>query len=217
MDAADAERRARIRILSSMEGSEAQHRVKLLLLSLLLFIISYVKLISRGLEVQLVQSWKTSDYCFLFMSGFGCFVAILGIKAANENTSASVHKYLKCLVLCGIAWNSYSYYMNVTAQRDAAIDRAAANNDTSRDHNYPPSSSSDDDNTSAEMVFLNDADIYISAAFVAVPLFVLAMCFIWAWQFGRLVEEAEAEARGSDTWECFLGTKTYWESGGAAS
>ena len=32
-------------------------------------------------------------------------------------------------------------------------------------------------------------------AFVAVPLFVWAMCFIYSWQFGRIVEEAEAKER----------------------
>ena len=144
MDAAEAEQRSQILILSSIEVSEAQHRVKLL--SFLLFIISSTKLITLVIKVQL---WRTSYYCDLFMSVFGFYVATLGIKAANENTSASVHKYLKCLALCEIAWNSYSYYMNVTAQRESSIKMGAANDDPPRHLNYPSSSSSDDDDAAS--------------------------------------------------------------------
>lgn len=196
LDAEEASRRSQILILSSQEIFEAQHRVKIF--SFLLMIISSMELLtlltlfvgqgtassseyggevppgnptdappSASNEVEL-RTWQPSDYADTAISAFGFYVSLLGIKATTENTLQLARRYLGCLVLVGIASNSYYYFLNIR----------------------------DEETTAQERNFQLDQTSKYSQAFLGIlpPLIVWVLCILRAYQFQSLIREAEEEA-----------------------
>mmetsp|Transcript_30597 Transcript_30597/g.61066 ORF Transcript_30597/g.61066 Transcript_30597/m.61066 type:complete len:436 (+) Transcript_30597:132-1439(+) len=196
LDAEEASRRSQILILSSQEIFEAQHRVKIF--SFLLMIISSMELLtlltlfvgqgtassseyggevppgnptdappSASNEVEL-RTWQPSDYVDTAISVFGFYVSLLGIKATTENTLQMARRYLGCLILVGIASNSYYYFLNIR----------------------------DEETTAQERNFQLDQTSKYSQAFLGIlpPLIVWVLCILRAYQFQSLIREAEEEA-----------------------
>lgn len=196
LDAEEASRRSQILVLSSQEIFEAQHRVKIF--SFLLMIISSMELLqlmtlfvgvaaqnsndyggeippgnptdappSGNSEIQL-RTWQNSDYADAMISAFGFYVSLLGIKATTENTLQLARRYFGCLIVTGIAYNCYYYYLNVRDEEKIAQER-----------NIP----------------FDDSTKY-SEAFVGIlaPLTIWVLCIIRAYQFQTLLREAETEA-----------------------
>ncbi|KAL7471133.1 hypothetical protein ACHAXS_011448 [Conticribra weissflogii] len=206
LDADEASRRSQILILSSQEIFEAQHRVKIF--SFLLMIISSMELLtlltlfvgqgttssseyggevppgnptdappSASSEVEL-RTWQPSDYADTVISTFGFYVSLLGIKATTENTLKLARRYLGCLVLVGIASNTYYYYLNIR----------------------------DEETTAQERNFQLDQTSKYSQAFLGIlpPLIVWVLCILRAYQFQSLIREAEEEAE--ERTRVFVGT-----------
>eukprot|EP00560_Eucampia_antarctica_P001102 CAMPEP_0197841826 /NCGR_PEP_ID=MMETSP1437-20131217/46398_1 /TAXON_ID=49252 ORGANISM="Eucampia antarctica, Strain CCMP1452" /NCGR_SAMPLE_ID=MMETSP1437 /ASSEMBLY_ACC=CAM_ASM_001096 /LENGTH=422 /DNA_ID=CAMNT_0043451631 /DNA_START=92 /DNA_END=1360 /DNA_ORIENTATION=- len=224
VDADEAERRSQILILSSHEIFEAQHRVKLC--SFLLLVVCSMELLTLftivlgvpsspsssssgasrhgsfgdvGMDDEIppgeptdttnnggangnglspdIRTWQNGDYADLFISSLGFYVATLGIKATTENTVALAKKYFFLLTIVGIGWLSYYYYLNVQAEEQSFREK-----------------DEEDD--------LSNSDLYIQA-FVSLllPIVVWAFCFVRAYQFSRLLQEAqhEADERAIDT------------------
>ena len=198
IDEEEANRRSQILILSSQEIFEAQHRVKIF--SFLLMIITSMELLTLmtlfvGIEAEdpysdqsaetppgnptdqpadsgpppQMRVWQNSDYFDTAISAFGLYVSLLGIKASTENTRQLAVKYFACLVLVGIASNCYYYYLNVTAEERLANDRNQA---------------------------INPASLYTDAFMgILLPMVVWVLCIIRAYEFQRLIRDAENEAQ----------------------
>lgn len=197
IDEDEANRRSQILILSSQEIFEAQHRVKIF--SFLLMVISSMELLTLmtlfvGIEAEdpysgqsaeappgnptdqpadtgpppQMRVWQNSDYFDTAISAFGLYVSLLGIKATTENTRQLAVKYFVCLVIVGVASNCYYYYLNVTAEERLASEGNKA---------------------------VNPASLYTDAFMgILLPMIVWLLCIIRAYEFQRLIREAENEA-----------------------
>lgn len=199
-------------LLTSSEMFEAQHRVKLL--AFLLLIICSMELLTLltimlGVPQQddtdippgdptdipfssnpassnqvEMREWRNSDYIDLVISTFGFYVATLGIKATTDNTLRTAKRYYFGLIMTGLAWIGYYYYINVDdarqRQNQSHTSTIDDSNSTSTDYsneNYDP-----------------DTNIYMEGFYgIMFPIFIWSMCFIRAWQFQTLIAEAERE------------------------
>jgi len=190
VDAQEAERRQQILILSSNEVFEAQHRVKLLCLLLLVMssfeLLTLVTMMLGGPETPesglptdgTMRTWQNTDYIDLIISCFGVYVATLGIKATTENTLGLARCYLYCLVLSGISWNAFFFFTSVErAKEESGMDDDVYNDSVFQDDTQ-------------------DTSVYAQATLaMLLPLFVWSMCFVRAWQFQHLIHLAELEAQ----------------------
>ena len=141
-----------------------------------------------GQQVQM-RTWRNSDYADLAVSCLGLYVSTLGIKATTESTVFLARQYFTGLVLAGLAWNAYQYYLNVQIYKEAeeAAEQAAEDADDGGDGgsgggfgpNEPP-----------------DYGSPYSAALgtLMIPMAVWFMCWFRAWEFQSLMVQAEEEA-----------------------
>jgi len=198
-------------LLTSSEMFEAQHRVKLL--AFLLLIICSMELLTLltimlGVPQQddtdippgdptdipfssnpatsnqvEMREWRNSDYFDLLISTFGFYVATLGIKATTDNTLRTAKRYYVGLIMTGLAWIGYYYYINV---------------DDARQREQQSHTSTIDDSNSTSTDYSNnddpDTNIYMEGFYgIMFPIFIWTMCFVRAWQFQTLIAEAERE------------------------
>lgn len=215
MDSHEAERRAEILVLGSVEFAEAQNNVKLF--SFILLIISSMKLLGLlalamheedATEEQqgymtddmyhhgnghhqhppyynntghnsthlaptdpqdFLRHWGTTQYFDTAISILGVYVGLIGIKASTENTLRTARRYLLGLVLTGLAWMTYNFFVEVKVDRN-------------KEEAHPSHSNSEDDPY---------AQAFQASLF---PLMIWILCWVRAWNFHRLLHEAEAEA-----------------------
>lgn len=216
-------------LLTSSEMFEAQHRVKLLAF-LLLIICSMELLtlltIMLGVPQQddndippgdptdipftssspqnnaqvEMRSWRTSDYADLAISAFGFYVATLGIKATTDNTLRTAKRYYVGLIMTGIAWISYYYYINVDDARQRQQQSQQSSHGTSTIDDSTNSTTIDSNiNNNDSYGYANgpndtDTNIYMDGFYgIMFPIFIWSMCFVRAWQFQTLIAEAEME------------------------
>merc|ERR1712137_566413 len=133
--------------------------------------------IVQGYETR---EWGTQDWYDLLISGIGFYVGTLGMKATTENTSLLASSYAYGTIVAGIGWNLWNvfeYYKFYEDQMDLQ------NGET------PPSSPIDD-----EQPLSRDDMITVAVFTIAMPLFVWFMCCVRAFEFRRLILEAEEEA-----------------------
>jgi Ubiquitin family len=122
------------------------------------------------------QTWTPLSWIDLVVSVLGIYVSLLGIKASNENQLNIAKQYLMGTCLVAFLWLVYNYLMTV------AVDKAveAEMEDNTDIHTYD-----------ADM----DESVYDQALQVMVlPAMVWLLCIFRAWQFQRLLAEAEQEA-----------------------
>lgn len=204
LDEEEQERRGQILVLGSVEIAEAQNNVKLL--SLLLLVVCSMRLLalfsiamgvaddqsnnddmipsnatsnytsddafgSGEYEPQL-RPWKKSDFFDLTVSCIGFYVATLGMRATTENTFRLASAYFIGTIIAGIGWNLWNVFMYATFLKEESAPK-------------------DDDD-----VIPLTRDDYMTVAFftVMLPMLVWGMCVARAWEFRRLIEEAELEA-----------------------
>lgn len=204
LDEEEQERRGQILVLGSVEIAEAQNNVKLL--SLLLLVVCSMRLLalfsiamgvaedpsynddaipsnttsnhtsddafgSGNYEPQ-VRPWQNSDYFDLIVSCVGFYVATLGMKATTENTFRLATAYFIGTIIAGIGWNLWNVFMYALFVKEESEPK-------------------DDD----EAIPLTRDD-YVTVAFftVMLPMLVWGTCVARAWDFRRLIEEAELEA-----------------------
>ena len=207
LDEHEAERRGQILVLGNPDIQDAQNNVKLL--SLLLLVICSMRLLAlfsiamgvaadpEALEDDLVpqdyvtddhggfpgdngssdmdyepRTWEDQDYFDLAVSVTGFYVATLGMKATTENTLQLANAYLIGCFIAGIGWNMWNAFMYVVFVEDEIQETKDTGSDgLSRDD-------------------------FATVAFftVLLPILVWVLCCFRAWEFRRLIEEAEEEA-----------------------
>lgn len=207
----EQERRSQILVLGSVEIAESQNNVKML--SLLLLVITSMRLlallsIAMGVAEEpnsgnstennnathaptsstnpynsntqheanmQPREWRPSDYFDLTVSAIGFYVATLGMKATQENTSRLANRYLIGTVIAGIGWNAWNAYMYYAFYEEETTQMLSSDDD-----DLPPLTRDD----------------FITVAFftVCMPLFVWGVCCARAYEFRRLIGEAEEEA-----------------------
>ena len=199
LDEEEQERRGQILVLGSHEIQEAQNNVKLL--SLLLLVVCAMRLlalfsIAMGVAEEpiyeddlappltpnatdystspdyQVRDWQTQDYFDLFVSGIGFYVATLGMKATTENTLRLANMYMVGVVIAGVAWNIWNICMYALFVQEESKPR-------------------DDDDL---MPLTRDDFITVAFFTIMLPLMVWIMCCTRAFEFRRLIQEAEHEA-----------------------
>ena len=208
IDQEEQDRRGQILVLGSVEIAESQNNVKML--SLLLVMICAMRLlalfsIAMGAvdepasydshynhtgdlpnsdfnDDNIVQQyetreWETQDWYDLLISGIGFYVGTLGMKATTENTSLLASYYAYGTIVAGIGWNLWNvfeYYKFYEDQVDKQNEDAPSPID--------------------EQPLTRDDLITVAFFTIAMPLFVWFMCCIRAFEFRRLILEAEEEA-----------------------
>jgi hypothetical protein len=121
------------------------------------------------------QTWSTLSWLDLIVSTFGVYVAVLGLRASNDNRLSMARLYLMGLVITAIGWLGYNYM--ITVQVDEAVAESI----------HTSSSETDDDE--------EEDDVYGQAFQVMVlPAMIWCLCIFRAWQFQYLLSEAELEA-----------------------
>lgn len=115
------------------------------------------------------ETWTPLSWVDLGVSILGVYVALLGIRATNENGLRVARLYLLGTCVTGVGWLLYNFM--VSLEVDEAKHATGA-------ENYPPNESAFDEATQAMML----------------PVIVWGFCVFRAWQFQHLLAEAEQEA-----------------------
>lgn len=198
LDADEQERRGQILVLGSVEIAEAQNNCKLL--SLLLLVVSSMRLlvllsIALGAPSERPHSddahqgnstahsdenyqpesrpWENYDYCDLLVSALGFYVATLGMKATTENTLRLATAYFVGTTAVGVLWNVWNIFVYAMFIKEK-------------------SSPEDDD----EEPLSRDDYVTVALFTVALPMLIWGLCVARAYEFRKLIEEAEIEAIG---------------------
>jgi len=205
IDEEEQERRGQILVLGSVEIAEAQNNVKLL--SLLLLVVCSMRLLvllsialsaptegshdedvgqgnstiihhdedyhkSGNYDAQ-SRPWESYDYCDLMVSALGFYVATLGMKATTENTLRLSTAYFVGTTAVGIFWNVWNIFVYAMFVKEK-------------------SSPLDDD----EEPLTRDDYVTVALFTVMLPMLIWGLCVARAYEFRRLIEEAELEAIG---------------------
>jgi len=135
-----------------------------------------------------LRSWQTQDYFDLLVSGIGFYVGTLGMKATQENTSYLATAYAFGTIIAGIGWNLW----NVFEYMKFLKEQTESQNHSSDSHNSSAPNYDYDDDDLPEMT----RDDFVTVAFftILLPLFVWFLCCVRAFEFRRLIREAEEEA-----------------------
>lgn len=121
------------------------------------------------------QQWNWLNSVDLFISVLGVYVALIGIKASNENTMRLAKQYLWGTATVGVLWWLFNYY--ITVELDESMEQQHEERD---DDLFPP---------------MSQKDIYNQALSVMVlPGVLWVLCCFRAFQFHFLLREAEEEA-----------------------
>lgn len=143
--------------------------------------------IDEGMETR---DWQNSDYFDLILNFFGFYVATLGIKATTENTRKGVRKYFAGLLVVGMCYVAYDYflaYQRGSDRQEQARESKDADDDFSKMDDILP----EDDLE----INLESGNLYLEALMqVVLPIAIWFLCFLRAWQLQKLVNEAELES-----------------------
>jgi hypothetical protein len=122
------------------------------------------------------RTWKNVDYFDLVVSLVGFYVATLGMKATQENTLRLANGYFIGTIVAGVLWNAFNVFGMIMFYKEET----------------DPTMQDDQDD---DMPTLS-ADDMVTLAFITVglPCMVWGLCWARAFEFRRLIEEAEHEA-----------------------
>mmetsp|Transcript_21608 Transcript_21608/g.60058 ORF Transcript_21608/g.60058 Transcript_21608/m.60058 type:complete len:525 (-) Transcript_21608:69-1643(-) len=143
-----------------------------------------------------VRTWQTPDYFDLLVSAIGFYVGTLGMKATQENTSLLATAYAIGTIIAGIGWNVWNVYEYIrffkeqTGYRNHDNDDDDSGNDNGGGGGKHAADFPDDDLPPLTR------DDFVTVAFftILMPLMVWVMCCVRAFEFRRLLREAEEEA-----------------------
>jgi len=131
-----------------------------------------------GSASQVYDSWPAAEYVDTAISLICLYVAILGLKASSENTLRLARSYMIGLFIAGSLWLGFQYFMSVASLR--LTDEEKQNQAAAHNQPYTPEPIS---------------EIYIQAFQAMLLLSLLwCMCCVRAWNFQRLLSDAEREA-----------------------
>jgi hypothetical protein len=155
-----------------------------------------------------VRPWENSDYYDLLVSGVGFYVGTLGLKATQENTLKLATMYAVGTIVSGILWNVWNVFEYIHFfQEQTEYRNDHHNNDDheeSNDTSYNNNNNNNNKNSQAD--YQNGGgnddlppltrDDFVTVAFftILMPLGVWFLCCIRAFEFRRLISEAEEEA-----------------------
>jgi hypothetical protein len=141
--------------------------------------------------LAIYQTWTNWSFVDLFILILGMYMAILGIKATNENTLSMACCYLAGTCITCIGWLACNYSIRVKV--DKAV--AASMMDNNANNNANNNKEDMTDITTFYNTATDDMDIYNQAFQVMVlPAMVWCLCIFWAWQFQYLLSEAKHKA-----------------------
>ena len=114
------------------------------------------------------------------VSIIGIYVALLGIKASNENSIATARLYLVGPCITAVLWLVYNYIISLEVDEAMAAEVQQGNgySNNNENHNYDASNSVYD----------------LAFQVMILPAMVWTLCIVRAWQFQHLLQEAETEA-----------------------
>jgi len=135
------------------------------------------------------RTWETQDYFDLLVSGIGFYVGTLGMKATQENTLWLATCYAIGTIVAGIGWNLWNVWEYIKFFNEQ-MERQEHAGETNHSSQYPDWNNGDVDQEPLTR------DDFITVAFftILLPLFVWFLCCVRAFEFRRLIREAEEEA-----------------------
>jgi hypothetical protein len=134
------------------------------------------------------EDWGWINTTDLLLSLLGVYVAVIGIRAANETRLALARTYLLGTCVVGVCWMLFNYYLTVLM--DQAIEEER---DEQRQQHHQNDTNYHDDSMLPPS--MSNEEIYKSALSVMVlPGLVWVMCCLRAFQFHQLLHDAELEA-----------------------
>lgn len=152
------------------------------------------------------RSWQTPDYFDLFVSVIGFYVGTLGMRATQENTFRLATAYAIGTIVAGIGWNVWNVYEYIRffkEQTDYRIHDHEGNSTHTHDHAngngndpYDPGSNSSNNYSDEYPPLTRDDFVTVAFFTILMPLFVWFLCCVRAFEFRRLLREAEEEAAG---------------------
>ena len=131
--------------------------------------------------VAIYETWQPLSYLDLIVSIVGVYVALLGIRASNENRSTVAQWYY--WGTCGVAvgWLLFNFLISLQVDEAEAAEQEEENeSDSSNNYNNT--------NTGSDSVYSQAFNVML------LPAMVWGMCIFRAWQFQSLLTEAEQEA-----------------------
>lgn len=133
--------------------------------------------------LAIIQTWTPIKFVDVAISVIGVYVALMGIKASNENCVATAKLYLTGTCITAVAWLVYNYIISLEVDEAVAASmNSAGGSSSSSSSSYSSSSGASD-------------SVYDQAFQVMIlPAMVWCMCIFRAWQFQHLLTEAESEA-----------------------
>jgi len=164
------------------------------------FLDDTVELLESGDNYE-PRAWALSDYYDLLVSSIGFYVGTLGMKATQENTLQLATMYAIGTIIAGIlwnVWNVYEYFEFFEEQQTLHKDNTYENHQqhdhySNHDPNHPQNYQ--DGNGEEELPPLTRDDFVTVAFFtILMPLCVWFLCCVRAFEFRRLISEAEDEA-----------------------
>jgi Ubiquitin family len=139
------------------------------------------------------QTWSSLSWVDLVVSVLGIYVALLGVRASNDNVLSIARLYLVGTIITGVGWLVYNFIINFEIDEMAREQQQGGNNNNNNDPYHPsmpPPSSPLNGNG------VNNSDSVFNQAVQAMilPAVVWGLCIFRAWQFQHLLAEAELEA-----------------------
>jgi len=155
--------------------------------------------------------WQIHHNFFLMIAFLGLYVATLGIQATHENTTRLSKRYMYGTFLVGISWMVYNgirYAKQLSQDYEKKQEQQQAingNDDYSSDEKFSNTTyydgtssrpSSDDSPTNNDsFTEIDNRIIYFQTSIIMILSAVIwFFCCLRAWQFHRLLSEAEREA-----------------------
>lgn len=118
------------------------------------------------------QTWTPLSWIDLVVSVLGIYVALLGIRASNENALVVARLYMVGTAITGVGWLVYNFILNFEIDE---VEHEKRSNDP-----HPS--------------IANDSVFNEAVQAMVLPAVVWGLCVFRAWQFQHLLAEAEQEA-----------------------
>lgn len=136
---------------------------------------------------MLLEQWTPLKYVDVLLSLLGIYVALLGIRASNENCIQTARRYWIGTAVVALLWLAYNYTFSLHYD-EAVQDELEQGLHTPYTEQFETMSGGGD---GGSLVM----DVYnMALEAMILPALVWGLCIFRAWHFHHLLAEAEAEA-----------------------
>jgi hypothetical protein len=132
------------------------------------------------------QTWTPLSWLDLVVSVLGIYVALLGIRASNDNVLSIARLYLLGTAITAVGWLVYNFIINFEIDEMARDNAQHESSAGGHNNNIAPLNG----NTGAN----GDSVFNQAVQAMVLPAVVWGLCIFRAWQFQHLLAEAELEA-----------------------